>query len=59
VKKEVNQIKKKIELLKNYYDSEERKIVTLNRIQAFKISGEYIRNMRVNTITELYRKGFY
>lgn len=48
-----------MELLKHYYDREAKKITTLNRVQAFKLSGEYIKNIRVNSFLSLYKNGYY
>lgn len=55
----MNKIKEKVNLLKVYYDSEERKVTTLNRVQCFKVAGEYMRKMKTNSFLHLYNSGYY
>lgn len=59
MEKEIEKIKAKEEMIEKYFEKEQRKIMTLKRVQAYGIANCYLKILKPNCFESLYQSGFY
>ena len=59
LQKEIDKITTKNKILEKYKDKEKNQSIVINKVQAFNIAKNYLRDIKFNTLSFLYNNGYY